>query len=72
MHAFSGYVLEVAPGSPADRAGLRVGDRWLNDDSFTRDGRAIGDSVVIKIERDGQRVDLPARVGRICYDEEPR
>jgi predicted metalloprotease with PDZ domain len=61
------YVLEIAPGSPAERAGLQVGDKWLNLDSFSRDSYEIGKPMTFRIERHGQRLDLPVTIGRICY-----
>jgi membrane-associated protease RseP (regulator of RpoE activity) len=62
------YVLEIAPGSPAERAGLQVGDKWLNLDAFARDEFPIGTRLVFKIERYGVRLDLPVVTGVICYE----
>jgi hypothetical protein len=61
-------VLLVSPGGPADLAGLRVGDEWLNAAMFERDGYSPGRLLVLRVERDGRRFDLPVRIGRVCYE----
>lgn len=69
--SWSGYVREVVSGGPADVAGLRVGDHFLNDSAFSRDFYPLETPKVLKVERDGQRLDLPVRIGRICFDKGP-
>lgn len=68
-------VNQVAPGSPAERAGLRAGDVLLSfDGTPLADGgqyrnRAAmaepGSTVVLGVIRDGRRMDVPVRVGRL-------
>lgn len=65
---YSGRVSEVVTGGPADRAGMRVGDRFLNDGMFIRDQYPLGHELVLRLERDGQRIDMPVLVGRVCYE----
>lgn len=59
-----GRIGEIAPGSPAEQAGLQPGDRiFLIDDVAVRSAADIGDyiktqpgePVVLAVERDGQR-----------------
>jgi S1-C subfamily serine protease len=68
MVGFSGLVEEVVSGGPADHAGMRVGDRFLNDSTFLRDQYAVGRTLSLRIERDGQQLDLPVRIGKVCYE----
>ncbi len=69
--SWSGYVREVVAGGPADDAGMRVGDKFLNEGLFGRDRYALELPMVLKVERDGQRLDLPVRIGRICFERGP-
>jgi predicted metalloprotease with PDZ domain len=69
VSSFGGLIVEVSPGGPADRAGMQIGDRFLNDAMFIRDQYEAGRELTLRMERDGQRIDLPVRVGRVCYDE---
>jgi serine protease Do len=67
------YVQEVAPGGPADRAGLRPGDVLLGMVAGTpvsaRDLHtklrqlAPGTRVTLRVLRDDQRIELPAVIG---------
>lgn len=69
VSTYAGWVEEVVPGGPADKAGVQIGDKLLNGDMFTRDGFSMGRHVVIKIDRHGVRIDLPVVIGRVCYEE---
>jgi len=69
VSSFGGLIVEVSPGGPADRAGMRVGDVFLNAERFRRDSYTPGQEMPLAIERDGQRIDLMARVGKVCYSE---
>lgn len=70
MVSYSGYVLEVVAGGPAELSGMRVGDQFLNADMFVRDTYSVGRQLALRIERDGQRMDLQVRIDRICYSME--
>lgn len=71
-------VNRVNPGSPAERAGLKAGDvlvsldgQALADGGQYRNRAALakpGGTVVMGLVRDGRRLELPVRVGRL--DEE--
>jgi len=69
--SWSGYVREVVSGGPAEKAGLRVGDRFMNDAQFMRDFYPIGKQLSLRIERDGKSMDLPVQIDRICFDKGP-
>lgn len=66
--SYSGRVSAVVPGGPADLAGMRVGDRFMNQEMFERDQYEIGRQLVLRLERDGVLIELPVRIDRICYD----
>jgi len=69
VSTYAGWVDEVVPGGPADKAGVHIGDKFLNGDMFRRDGFSLGRQVVIKVDRHGVRMDLPTVIGRVCYEE---
>jgi predicted metalloprotease with PDZ domain len=62
----SGVVSSVAPGGPAEIAGLLVGDDVLNADDLQTWPRA-GIRVALRVERNGRRMTLHATTARICY-----
>lgn len=62
-------VMDIAPGGPADVAGIRVGDIFLSNSVFQRDLYPIGKVIPMSVQRDGQRIDMQVRIGRICYRE---
>lgn len=64
----AGALSEVVPGGPADRAGALVGDVLLNESVFVRDGYSVGRELPLRLERDGRRMDLSVRVGKVCYE----
>lgn len=68
---WGGNVEEVVSGGPADRAGMHIGDVFLNAEMFSRDLYSVGRDLVLKVDRHGVRLDLPVRIGRICF-EQPR
>jgi putative serine protease PepD len=67
-------VEQVAPGGPADDAGLRDGDvvvecdgravRGPDDVSAAIAGKSPGDSVRVEVRRDGERESLEVTLGR--------
>jgi C-terminal processing protease CtpA/Prc len=71
-HGYTGgYITAVAPGGPADRAGILVGDRLLSEAIFVRDQWEIGKRIPLSIEREGRQIDLVLTIARICYEIEP-
>ncbi len=67
--SFSGDVSEVAPGGPADKAGVLVGDVLLNRDEFSENRYEAGTPVVLHLDRNGQRLHLATTVRKICKEE---
>ena len=67
------YCMEVTPGGPAEKAGIKVGDRLIsldgveiknsNDIIVVRDSHKVGDSITAVVERDGSRLTLTLVVG---------
>jgi len=67
-------VQEVIPGSPAEEAGLRVGDLIRKvDGQSVSPGRPLaevlsayrpGDRVVLTVEREGREIEIPVTLGR--------
>lgn len=66
---WAGEVFEVGPGTPAERAGIRVGDTLLNDDEFVRDSVPVGTRMTARVLRDGIELVLPIVIGDICTED---
>jgi hypothetical protein len=64
---WSGTLIEVVEGGPAHRAGARLGDVLLNDALFARDEYPIGKPLPLRLQREGQQLELIVYVGRVCY-----
>ena len=67
---FSGTILEVAPGGPADNAGLRTGDRLLDLDATAPDLHQAGTPIVLRYRRDER--DMPpvmAVIAELCNEQ---
>lgn len=60
-------VIKVAPGSPAERAGIQIDDVLLTDEYFG--DLPVGAEVMLPIERNGVKHDITMKVNYICYDE---
>jgi hypothetical protein len=69
ISTYAGWVEEVVSGGPADKAGVQIGDKFLNGEMFRRDGYSLGRQLVIKVDRHGVRLDLPVVIGAVCYEE---
>ena len=73
VNAYGIYVVDVVPGSSADKAGLQPGDRIVSIDGSeiaSRDDvtsiieqHAAGDTISITVARDGQMVTVSATLG---------
>ncbi len=67
-------IMEVVPDTPADRAGLQVGDIILKvDGQRVRPSRPLpeillsyrpGDRVTLTVEREGEEIEIPVTLGR--------
>jgi hypothetical protein len=62
-------VFQVAPGGPADRAGMLVGDAILNPEILGRDRHPEGTLLVLSIQRGARTITMPMRTERICEDD---
>jgi len=64
----AGFVVDVAPDGPAERAGLRAGDAILNLEDLPIDVYPAGQSVDVRLLRDGQEHAAVVRIGPICNE----
>jgi len=62
----AGYIIELAPGGPAEQAGLRSGDAILNLEDLPIDTYPAGQSVGLRLLRDGAEAAAVVRIGAIC------
>lgn len=60
----SGVVVEVAPGGPADRAGIRLDDILLTEGGFILPLDTI---VEVRIDRAGQVLTFKVKVSDVCF-----
>jgi len=61
-------VVDVAPNSPAERAGLLIGDNVLNIGIFGGNRYPVGTTLIAKVERLGRELELPMVTGNICIE----
>lgn len=71
LYAWQDVIYEVVSGGPADRAGVRKGDTFLNASVFERDQWPVGKHLTLIVQREGQRVDLPVVIDAICFEKSP-
>lgn len=66
----AGVIEMVAPGGPADRAGVRVGDVLAGSDTalLGPDKFKAGQAVSIWVMRGEERLPKPMRAAEICYE----
>lgn len=62
----AGFIVELAPGGPAQRAGLRPGDAILNLEDLPIDAYPAGRAVDLRLLRDGAEAAAVVRIGAIC------
>lgn len=61
-------IIEVAPNSPAESAGLREGDELIDPNQLAADRFAIGTAIDLKIKRNGREIVVPIKIGNICNE----
>ena len=74
-------ISRVMPGSPADKAGLQVGDvilafngqRLLNSSQLPPlvGSSRVDEKAMLRVLRGGEELEIPVEVGRLADDEEP-
>ena len=64
----AGVIVDLAPGGPAERAGLRPGDAILNLEDLPIDVYPAGQSVGLRLLRDGLETAAVVRIGAICNE----
>ncbi len=64
----AGFIVDLAPGGPADRAGLRPGDAILNLEDLPIDVYPAGQAVGLRLLRDGLETATVVRIGAICNE----
>lgn len=67
----SNTISDIAPGGPADRAGIKVGDRLADPSMRIRNQYPIGTSINVAIIKDGRTVNISVKVDKICTSEKP-
>lgn len=66
----NGAIVEVAPGGPADKAGLRAGDTLLNLDATEPDQHKPGTRITLRFLRDEREMPpVVAVIGEICNEQ---
>ena len=66
----SGFIVELAPGGPAQTAGLRPGDAILNLEDLPVDAYPAGHAVGLRLLREGAEAAAVVRIGAICDEPE--
>ena len=66
----AGFIIELAPGGPAQRAGLRPGDAILNLEDLPIDTYPAGQPVGLRLLRDGAEAATIVLIGAICDEPE--
>jgi len=62
----AGFILELAPDGPGQRAGLRPGDAILNLEDLPIDTYPAGHRVALRLLRDGAEFGAIVLIGAIC------
>lgn len=66
----AGFIIELAPGGPAEQAGLRPGDAILNLEDLPIDAYPAGQPVRLRLLRDGAEAAAIVLIGAICDEPE--
>jgi membrane-associated protease RseP (regulator of RpoE activity) len=64
----AGFIIDLAPDGPAERAGVRPGDAILNIQELPIDFYPVGQPVALRLLRDGAEVRTIVRIGAICNE----
>lgn len=64
----AGFIIDLAPDGPAERAGLRPGDAILNIEDLPIDVYPVGHMVSLRLLRDGAEARAVVRIGAICNE----
>jgi membrane-associated protease RseP (regulator of RpoE activity) len=64
----AGFIVDLAAGGPAERAGLRPGDAILNLEDLPIDVYPAGQPVGLRLLRDGLETAAVVRIGAICNE----
>lgn len=72
----SGRVTEVAPGGPADKAGIQLEDRFVSaellEKQFTNaDIGTVRSYFLVRGPRETESVQVHIRIDKVCYEEAP-
>jgi C-terminal processing protease CtpA/Prc len=67
--SWSDHITYVAPGGPADIAGIRKGDQLLDPAQRIRDKFKEGTLITVTVIRDGITKDITVRIDKICMTE---
>ena len=66
----AGFIVELAPEGPAQRAGLRPGDAILNIEDLPINTYPSGHPVGLRFLRDGTEMATTVRIDAICDEPE--
>ena len=66
----AGFIIELAPGGPAQLAGLRPGDAILNLEDLPIDTYPAGQPIGLRLLRDGAEMSATVRIDAICDEPE--
>jgi predicted metalloprotease with PDZ domain len=58
----------VSQGGPADKAGLKAGDRIVNAQILMADRYMVGHRLTLRVSREGREFAVEVVIGRICYE----
>ena len=64
----TGVVIDVGDNTPAQRAGLLVGDILLDRDQLQPDAYQPGTNLTLRVQRDGRELAIHIHIGRICSE----
>jgi len=63
-----GGIIEIAQGSPAELAGINIGDVFIANIEYR--GMAVGTPITVFLMRNGITIVKKLKIGKICIEEE--